>query len=217
MRSAAAAPPPWPAILLIGPTGSGKTPLGDELEKRGLGGRRCVHFDFGANLRRAAGSGAAEFDLGTPELETIRASLRSGALFEAGDLPMIVKILRRFAARRGLGTGDLLVLNGLPRHRDQAEALAPLLAVERVVSLVADAPVILARIRLDTGGDRAGRPDDSLESVARRLKIFEERTAPLIAYYEECRVPVTAFRVTAEMTAAEMYARLDGRRRCGGL
>ncbi|MCX7427258.1 MAG: hypothetical protein NTW96_16720 [Planctomycetia bacterium] len=40
------------AMLLLGPTGSGKTPLGDLLERRGLGGRRCVHFDFGAHLRR---------------------------------------------------------------------------------------------------------------------------------------------------------------------
>jgi adenylate kinase len=217
MRPAGAAPPPWPAILLVGPTGSGKTPLGDEIEERGLAGRRCVHFDFGANLRRAAQGGAGEFDLLPSELETIQASLASGALFEAEALPMISKILRRFVAARGQGQRDLLVLNGLPRHRDQALALAPLLEVERVVSLVADAPVILARIRLDTGGDRAGRPDDSLESVARRLEIFDERTAPLIAYYEDRRVPVTAIRVTAAMTAADMYARLDTRLRCGGL
>ncbi len=43
------------AILLLGPTGSGKTPLGQALEKKGLAGRRCVHFDFGANLREIAG------------------------------------------------------------------------------------------------------------------------------------------------------------------
>jgi adenylate kinase len=217
MSVASPVPPPWPAILLVGPTGSGKSPLGDELEQRGLCGRRCAHLDFGANLRRAARGGAGEFDLRPSEIARIRASLASGALFEAEDLPMIVKILRRFAASRVLGPGELLVLNGLPRHRDQAEALAPLLAVERVISLVADAVVIQARIRLDSGGDRAGRADDSLEAVARRLEIFGQRTAPLIAYYEDRRVPVTAILVTAGMTSADMLARLDRRLRCGVL
>jgi hypothetical protein len=40
-----------PALLLLGPTGAGKTPLGDWLEAHGLWGRPCHHFDFGANLR----------------------------------------------------------------------------------------------------------------------------------------------------------------------
>jgi hypothetical protein len=39
------------AILPLGPTGSGKTPLGDYLEERGLFGRRCVHFDFGEKFK----------------------------------------------------------------------------------------------------------------------------------------------------------------------
>ena len=39
------------AALLLGPTGSGKTPLGDIIAQRGLWGANCRHFDFGANLR----------------------------------------------------------------------------------------------------------------------------------------------------------------------
>lgn len=41
-----------PAVLLLGSTGSGKTPLGDLIERRGLRGVRCLHFDFGVNLRK---------------------------------------------------------------------------------------------------------------------------------------------------------------------
>ena len=47
------------AVVLLGPTGSGKTPLGEWLEAKGLGGRRCHHFDFGTRLRRVA-TGALE-------------------------------------------------------------------------------------------------------------------------------------------------------------
>ena len=197
-----AARPPWPSILLVGPTGSGKTPLGDEMERRGFMGRSCLHFDFGRTLR-AASDGAREYGLTGPELESIRASLGSGALFEDRDLPMIVKILKTFAERRVLAPETLLVLNGLPRHRRQAEALSSIVAVERVVALEGDADVIRDRVRLDTGRDRAGRADDDLRAVAKRLETFKERTEPLIGFYRERGVPVTAIRVSAVMTAAE--------------
>lgn len=211
-----AVPPTWPSILLVGPTGSGKTPLGDEIERRGLGGRRCVHFDFGANLRRAARGGAGEFEFTAVELAAIRDSLGSGALFEDKDLPMITKMLLRFTELRRLGPGDRLALNGLPRHRDQAKALAPLVTIEQVLSLEAEAPVILERILLDTGRDRGGRADDDLGSISRRLETFRERTAPLLDYFRERGVPITPVRVTAAMTAADMYAVLERRLGAGG-
>ena len=197
---------PWPSLLLMGPTGSGKTPLGDEIERRGLNGRRCVHFDFGANLRAAAADPGSWDMLTAEELESVRTSLATGALFEDKDMPMIVKILSRFAERRGLTAGSLLILNGLPRHRRQAESLAGVVAVERIIQLEASAGVIRGRLRLDPGGDRAARIDDSLEAVERRLADFHERTLPLLDLYRERGVPVHALAVTADMTAGEMFA-----------
>ena len=73
---------PWPSLLLMGPTGSGKTPLGEEIERRGLDGRRCVHFDFGANLRAVAADPGSWDMLTAEELESVRTSLATGALFE---------------------------------------------------------------------------------------------------------------------------------------
>ncbi len=152
---------PWPSILLLGPTGSGKTPLGDEIERRGLGGRRCCHFDFGANLRAAASGAAGEYGLSARELASVRASLETGALFEDDDVPIILKILDRFSEMACSSPGSRLVLNGLPRHRRQAEALAGVIAVERIVHLDANAAVIRGRILLDPAGDRARRTDDT--------------------------------------------------------
>lgn len=199
---------PWPSLLLLGPTGSGKTPLGEELERRGLDGRRCLHFDFGRNLRAVAEGGGGAIVLSAAEEEAVRASLGSGALFEDKDLPMIRKILAGFAKRHGLGPEDLLVLNGLPRHRRQAEALSDVVEVEGVVSLEAGPAVVLERIRRDTGRDRAGRPDNDLTAVARRLEIFRDRTAPLLEHYRHRGVQITTILVTADMSAADMYGEL---------
>ena len=193
---------PWPAILLVGPTGSGKTPLGSEIERRGLHGRRCVHFDFGAELRAAAAEGTRGLAAG--DLAAIRASLATGALFEDRDMPLIIRLLDRFMAARAMPPGSLLVLNGLPRHRRQAEGLEGVVAVERVVSLEAGAAVIAERLRLDPAGDRAGRADDGPAAVAGRLAEFRKRTLPLIGHYRERGVPVTVIEVTAAMSAPEM-------------
>ncbi len=196
---------PWPSLLLVGPTGSGKTPLGEEIRRRGLRGRRCVHFDFGATLRSVAAN-PRPWDVLTPaELASIRASLTTGALFEDRDMPLIVKIVERFAETRGLTPGSLLVLNGLPRHRKQAESLAGLVGVERVIQLEAPAAVVRERMRLDTGGDRADRADDTLEAVERRLADFEDRTLALVDHYRGLGVPVLVIPVTAAMTAGEMF------------
>jgi adenylate kinase len=199
---------PWASILLVGPTGAGKSPLGDEMERRGFQGRPCLHFDFGANLRAAASGRAAVYGLTSPETDAVLASLRTGALFEAGDLPLIIKVLSRFAEMRGLRPGDRLVLNGLPRHRSQAEALRPTVEVERVVSLEAGPAVILERLRLDPGRDRTGRTDDGPAAVVARLETFRERTSPLLDYYRRGGVPVMSVPVTATMTAGEMYEEL---------
>ena len=75
------------SVLLVGPTGAGKTPLGNLLEKKGLNGKKCRHFDFGANLRAIAGQiPGARFSL--EEIGFIKDKLCSGALLEDKDFPL---------------------------------------------------------------------------------------------------------------------------------
>ena len=179
------------AILLVGPTGIGKTPLGDLMEKKGLRGCRCFHFDFGANLRVLAAVLLGTHTLGTctsgthtlgthpfpekkndvspitvspildffspQERAVILDSLAGGALLENENFPIAEKILNRFVAEKGVGLDDLLIMNGLPRHAGQARDLERSVEVRAVVCLAGTAAVIKERIRLDAGGDRAGR------------------------------------------------------------
>jgi adenylate kinase family enzyme len=60
------------AILLLGPTGSGKTPLGQVLEERGLWGHTCMHFDFGANLREIVACNKPDGPIGAEDITLLR-------------------------------------------------------------------------------------------------------------------------------------------------
>ncbi|HVP90026.1 MAG TPA: nucleoside monophosphate kinase [Terriglobales bacterium] len=193
-----------PSWLLVGPIGAGKTPLGRLMAEKGLAGRRCVHFDFGAELRAvgAAGCGAG---LSADEVEVVRRSLATGALLEDSEFPIALEVLRAFVRRTGLSEGDRLVLNGLPRHVGQARMMEDVVRAETVVSLEATAEVLRERIALDTGGDRAGRVDDDVHALRRKLVIFRMRTLPLIEYYDNREVPVLRLTVGARTTAEELY------------
>lgn len=197
-----------PALLLLGPTGSGKTPLGQMLEQRGWAGCPCVHFDFGENLRRAAASDEPDAAVSLADIAFLRQVLRTGALLEDEQFPLAARILRGFLARRGVAPATWVVLNGLPRHEGQAERISAIVDVRTVVYLQCSPDTVLTRIQADTGGDRRGRPDDGLEDIRRKLAIFAARTQPLLDFYRRRNALVVELAVTGTATAAEMYARL---------
>lgn len=203
-----AATAPMPAILLLGPTGSGKTPLGERLEQRGLGETPCVHFDFGAQLREAVGSRQSHASLSRSDVAFIRSVLETGALLEDEHFPIAWKILQSFRVARRMTPETVLVLNGLPRHLGQARALEGMVHVRMVVELRCSAETVRHRLRRNTGGDRTGREDDHPDAVRAKLAIFRQRTAPLLEYYEARGTQQVVIRVTPETTSEQMVDRL---------
>jgi adenylate kinase len=191
------------AILLLGPTGSGKTPLGDWLQAHGLCGCRCHHFDFGANLREIAAARAAD-GFTQDEVRYIRELVEKGALLENETFCLALRILEEFIRHRQLQAGDLLVMNGLPRHAGQADAIAPFLKVLAIVHLQCSAEVVLERLQRNSGGDRTHRIDDTLALVQRKMATFAERTQPLLRLYQEQGVPVIPVAVKEHTRPAEV-------------
>jgi adenylate kinase family enzyme len=196
------------AILLLGPTGSGKTPLGDWLQAAGLAGQRCVHFDFGGNLRQVVAENRADAAVSLQDLAFLRGVLATGALLEDEQFPLAERILRRFLHLQAVDAHTWVLLNGLPRHPGQAAAVSQLLDVRAVVHLACSAQTVVERIRRDTGGDRAARNDDDRDAIRRKLTIYAERTALLLEFYRSRSVPVITVGVTAEMTPRQMSDKL---------
>jgi len=193
------------AWLLVGPTGAGKTPLGDVLERSGWNGRRCLHFDFGAELRKVDAGGDNVLGLSVEDRDVIREVLLKGALFEDRNSPLVRKIFDDFLRRRGAQASDLLLLNGWPRHLGQARDLETIAVVRRIVLLNAPAETVRERVRTDAAGDRSVREDDSPDEVEKKFSLYEERTRPLVGYYAAKGIPVTSLDVAAETSAADLH------------
>jgi adenylate kinase len=208
------------AILLLGPTGAGKSPLGEMFKRRGLGGARCIHFDFGRQLRRIVAQADAQTrTTATPqakgaetfapdEIELLRRLLRSGALLEDEQFPIAERILRAALARSGAGPRAWVVLNGLPRHVGQAEAVGRIVDVRAVVRLDCPPETVAERICSNAGGDRARRCDDRSETVRDKLATYEARTAPLVEHYRRRGVRLITLAVAATTTAEQMWGEL---------
>jgi len=196
------------AWLLLGPTGAGKTPLGEALARHGLAGRSCRHLDFGQALRDVEACGPAP---GWPaaDVRLVGELLHAGRLLEDDTFHIAERIVRQALRTMDAEPGALLILNGLPRHVGQAIALDPLLAVRQLVVLACDADTVHARIRRNAGGDRAGRCDDGRDAIERKLAIFRDRTQPLIDYYAQRGVAVRRLPVTEKTTAQDMLGTLN--------
>lgn len=224
------------ALLLIGPPGAGKSPLGDYLQEQVIAGKRFCHFDFGRELREllkegsAAGNDRPEENIsgeekapgqvgeaGLPgplyfsrqELERVRQSVETASLFEETDRELVRKIVRHFLGKNGVGEEDILVLNGLPRHRAQLGWLEDILTIALVVNLDCPEDVAVRRILANLDGERQGRQDDRLEVIVRRYRLYQEKTAPLLDYFRRTGIPVISLKVERETRPETLWPRLQ--------
>jgi adenylate kinase len=159
-------------VLLIGPPGSGKGTQGERLAAR----LRLEHLAAGDLLR-------AEVEHETP------LGKRVAAMMEQGELvpdQVIISLLmpRVLAAAEANG----YLLDGFPRSVEQAveaRRLAELAGASPDAVIYLDAPREELVRRILARAAKEGRADDNPETVANRLRIFDEATRPLIDYYGE--------------------------------
>ncbi len=193
------------SILLLGPTGAGKSPLGNQIEKKSIRGQRCFHFDFGHELRGIAGLDMPPAGFLEKDLLFIRDVLDKGLLLENEHFHIAEKIIRYFMRRNDFREDDLLILNGLPRHTDQAHDVAKIVEVRSLVVLECGPGEVYSRIQKNTGMDRTGRIDDGIAMIRKKLAIFNARTAPLIEFYSNMGCDILKVRITAALTPEDAY------------
>jgi adenylate kinase len=157
------------AVVLFGKPGSGKGTQGLLLSIA----PNLVHVDMGDLLRER------------------RDRPGVGPRLAAGEMVPDAVVMDVFDAhlddlvRRGLYQPgrDLLILDGIPRSRGQAEALAQRLEVVQVVVLRCDDDAELVR-RLQQRAEEEGRADDTDPAVIeKRISDHEADVAPVIGWY----------------------------------
>lgn len=185
-------------VIILGAPGSGKGTQAARIAKQ-LGLR---HLSTGDMLRDAV---ARKTELGA-EAESY---MKRGLLVPDELILGLIEEELDGDEKRGW------ILDGFPRTLAQAEALEKLLAereetIDRVLDIEVDPELIVKRLsnrrvcpkckavyNLDTiktkvpgkcdlcGADLVKRPDDEEDTVRRRLRVYEEQTAPLIDFYKK--------------------------------
>jgi adenylate kinase len=216
---------PGARLVLLGRQGAGK-------------GTQCVrlsrhyvvpHISTGDMLRSAVRSGT-EFGLKAKEV------MDRGELVSDDIMGGIVRERLDSDDTRGRG----YILDGFPRTVPQAELLHVITMddpLDLVIDLVVPTEVVLERLAArrvcsdcganysvdsppkypwvcdNCGGDVIQRADDTPEAIQKRLDLYEEQTAPLIAWYADRKLlaEVDGLGPPDEVTA-RLVAAIDDRR-----
>jgi len=159
-------------IVLLGAPGSGKgTQAALLVERLGL-----PHISTGALLRDAIKRGT-------------RLGLAVKEITEKGEL--VPDDVMSDLVKERLGRDDAadgFILDGYPRTLEQAKVLDAILEelarpVEVAILIDVDADQIIKRIELRA--EEEGRSDDTVDVLRNRMRVYQEKTAPVADYYAD--------------------------------
>lgn len=157
-------------IVLLGAPGSGKgTQAALMVERLGM-----PHISTGVLLRNAAKRGT---ELG----------LKAKSIIDRGELvpdEIMSDMIEERLSRTDVADG--FILDGYPRNLAQAKSLDEMLGrlgqpVDIAIQIDVDPEQIIKR--LAGRAQQEGRADDNEEIVRNRMRVYHEKTAPVIDYY----------------------------------
>ncbi len=160
-------------IIICGAPGCGKGTQSDLMVEK----YELKHLSTGDLLRNEI---ALKSDLG----------LEAESYISKGNLvpdKMIFDILSKAIAEQTKNSKGI-ILDGFPRNVAQAEALETLMAsLNKEITLLIDLNVDNEELidRLIKRGETSGRSDDNLETIKKRLAIYEQKTAPVSDFYKQ--------------------------------
>jgi adenylate kinase len=157
-------------IVFIGPPGSGK----GTQAKRLLEYLQIPHLSTGDLLREAKAAGSSLGQLAAQYLDNGR------LVPDPLVLAMVGEKLQEPQYAKGC------MFDGFPRTLQQARSLDESLAqrgtqLDIVLELRADENELIARMLRRASAER--RPDDNPQTIAHRMEVYHQQTAPLLDYY----------------------------------
>ncbi|MFC4665901.1 adenylate kinase [Falsiporphyromonas endometrii] len=159
-------------VVIFGAPGSGKGTQSEELINR----YGFIHISTGDMLR-------ADIMKGTELGKIAKEYIDEGKLVpDETIVGMIEHVIEQHKDTKGI------IFDGFPRTVPQAESLCEMLDKHGTeVHLVLDLQVPTETLieRLLNRGKQSGRSDDNLETIQKRLKVYENQTAPLAEYYKK--------------------------------
>lgn len=158
-------------IIIFGPPGAGKGTQAEIIAKT----KKLSHLSSGELSRQMINDKLVG--------EKIKKYL------DAGDLipnSIIINLVEKYIKENIQKNG--FIFDGYPRNLGQAKALDKLVKkyqtkIDLVINLKLNENEALKRILLR--GKNSGRSDDNLEITKKRLKIYRERTEPILEYYQK--------------------------------
>ncbi len=162
-------------VVIFGPPGSGKGTQSQKIiEKYGL-----THISTGDLLRR--------------EIHTnTHLGVIAKSYIDKGELvpdDTIIEMLDHYLDNNPIDKG--IIFDGFPRTVFQAEAFQQMLEdyntqLTVMLNLEVDRQELIERLL--KRGETSGRSDDNLETITKRLKVYEDRTSPVISFYKEIKL-----------------------------
>ncbi len=157
-------------LIILGAPGSGKGTQAEKIAKD----FNLAHISGGASLRK-------EIDSGSRKGELIEHVMEKGDLVPFETISSVIE-------PEILANKDGFILDGSPRDLTQAEYLNEFLAenkikIDIVIYLHVPDEKLIQRLLLRAKTE--DRPDDNLESITERFKVFHEETEPVIDYYKK--------------------------------
>ncbi len=139
----------------------------------------------------------------------VKSYMEKGALIPDD---VVVEVLKQYLSKISKGKG--FILDGYPRTLNQAKKLDSITSIDVIMQLNVPDWIIIERLSTrrickncgivynvkflkpkvegicdKCGGPLYQRSDDIPETIKNRLKVYQEQTSPLIAYYKEKKIP----------------------------